>query len=334
MVSSNGNSVAQKFGFNGQEYEEALGFDMYEMDFRGYDPALGRFFAIDPLTEVIPAINPYQFSFNNPIFLADPTGLIPQGMSTEDFIQDLWNRTPDDGYAYSYDSGGNLTGVTDPDEIAIAETQYNNGITKTNNKKKRAYFVQIDREYNYLRARGMREEANFLQDLIQNGNLTPQEIAEVAQLRKTLVSKLKATYMMAIFSPDIVSEVLFMGAIGSASNQVRNKTFNYIARGQQSRAGITVLGKFPEYLQLAEKLGANKFSIPMKIWNKMTPVQQWAANTKFLDRAIQRGDKILLAQRVTNLKNVTGFLRKELNYLMERGYKLNKHGTSLIKSVK
>ena len=49
------------------------------MDFRGYDPALGRFMQVDPLADIIPAINPYSFGYNNPVFFSDPLGLIGEG---------------------------------------------------------------------------------------------------------------------------------------------------------------------------------------------------------------------------------------------------------------
>ena len=51
IVSSNGNSTAQKFGFNGKELEESLGLDLLEYGARMYDPATARFTSIDPLTE-------------------------------------------------------------------------------------------------------------------------------------------------------------------------------------------------------------------------------------------------------------------------------------------
>jgi RHS repeat-associated protein len=76
VVSSNGNSTAQKFKFEGVELEEALGYDSYEMDFRHYDPALGRFTVIDPMAEERNWLTPYNFVQNNPILRVDPTGLL------------------------------------------------------------------------------------------------------------------------------------------------------------------------------------------------------------------------------------------------------------------
>ena len=49
------------------------------MVFRGYDPALGRFMQVDPLTGLIPGINSYNFSFNNPIDFVDLLGLMGEG---------------------------------------------------------------------------------------------------------------------------------------------------------------------------------------------------------------------------------------------------------------
>ncbi len=45
----------------------------------------------------------------------------------------------------------------------------------------------------------------------------------------------------------------------------------------------------------------------------MTPAEQWAANVKFLDRTIARGDAIRLSNPVKNINNVSGYFRKELD---------------------
>lgn len=71
-VSANSNSVARKFKYNGIELEESLGVDLYEMPFRQYDPAIGRFTSIDPITHY--SMSTYTAFDNNPIFFADPSG--------------------------------------------------------------------------------------------------------------------------------------------------------------------------------------------------------------------------------------------------------------------
>ncbi|QAA81957.1 hypothetical protein EI546_09580 [Aequorivita sp. H23M31] len=85
-VSPSGNSVARKFKFNGQELEESLGLNIYEMDVRNYDPAIGRFTTIDPVTHF--SQSTYTAFDNNPIFWADPTGA-----DSESFLRDLFDRS-------------------------------------------------------------------------------------------------------------------------------------------------------------------------------------------------------------------------------------------------
>lgn len=97
------------------------------------------------------------------------------------------------------------------------------------------------------------------------------------------------------------------------------------------RGKVVVLGKDPNYLKVAEKLGARKFRVPDEIWEKMSSAERWAANKKFLDRAILRGDDIILSDAVKNVKEITGFFRKELDYLIGQGYRLSTDGTRMIK---
>ncbi len=48
------------------------------MDYRPYDGAKGRFDSIDVLAEIFSDETPYGFSFNNPVYFSDPTGLCPE----------------------------------------------------------------------------------------------------------------------------------------------------------------------------------------------------------------------------------------------------------------
>lgn len=97
-----------------------------------------------------------------------------------------------------------------------------------------------------------------------------------------------------------------------------------------AKTGTTVLGHYPQYVKVAETIGARTFQIPTKIWNKMTPAQQWGANQKFLDRMILRGDNIRLATPLNQVKPGS-FYQKELNYLFDKGYKVSSDGVWLVK---
>lgn len=68
-----------KYGFNGKEQDpETYGQgNIYDYGFRIYNPRLGRFLSIDPLTKKYPWYTPYQFTGNSPIKFIDIDGLEP-----------------------------------------------------------------------------------------------------------------------------------------------------------------------------------------------------------------------------------------------------------------
>ncbi|MBN1612369.1 MAG: hypothetical protein JW940_37405, partial [Polyangiaceae bacterium] len=93
--------------------------------------------------------------------------------------------------------------------------------------------------------------------------------------------------------------------------------------------GTTVLGHHPEYLERAAELGARRFNIPTRVWNKMSAAEQWAANQRFLDRLIARGDRVVLSTPAAEAR-AGSFFARELQYLKSHGYTLNPQGTMLL----
>ena len=69
--------------------------------------------------------------------------------------------------------------------------------------------------------------------------------------------------------------------------------------------------------------------MPTEIFDNMTKSEQWLANKKFLDRAINRNESFNLATPLENMRKGS-FFEEEVNYLLEKGYKLNESGTMLI----
>jgi len=64
-----------KYWYNGKEWQDDAGLNWNAMDYRNYDPALGRFTTMDPFAPLMPSWTPYKFAFNNPIVFSDPLGL-------------------------------------------------------------------------------------------------------------------------------------------------------------------------------------------------------------------------------------------------------------------
>jgi hypothetical protein len=62
----------------------------------------------------------------------------------------------------------------------------------------------------------------------------------------------------------------------------------------------------------------------------MSETEQWAANQKFIDRMIFRGDNIRLATPLNKVKPGS-FFEKELKYLLGKGYRIYLDGEYLIK---
>jgi RHS repeat-associated protein len=62
-----------RYGFNGKENDGETKTQDYGM--RIYNPALGKFLSIDPITDKYPSLTPYQFASNRPIDGKDLDGL-------------------------------------------------------------------------------------------------------------------------------------------------------------------------------------------------------------------------------------------------------------------
>jgi len=117
---------------------------------------------------------------------------------------------------------------------------------------------------------------------------------------------------------------------GTSLKNIASKAANSAEKAASKCGAVTVLGKYPDYLNKAEELGAKRFNVPKEVWKSMTPEERWAANRKFLDRSISRGDEIVLSNKTKSVSEATGSYRKELEYLESKGYTLTEDGMKMI----
>lgn len=87
MPGRNYTSSNYRYGFNGQEKDDEIAGSGNSISFthRIYDPRLGRFLSVDPLTKEYPWYTPYQFAGNTPIQAKDVEGLEPKSVIGETY---------------------------------------------------------------------------------------------------------------------------------------------------------------------------------------------------------------------------------------------------------
>lgn len=80
MVGRKWNSSSYRYGFNGKENDNEIKGEGNQQDYglRIYDPRLGKFLSVDPLTASYPWYTPYQFAGNMPIKFIDLDGGEPK----------------------------------------------------------------------------------------------------------------------------------------------------------------------------------------------------------------------------------------------------------------
>jgi RHS repeat-associated protein len=186
VVSSNGNSTAQKFGFGGKELNEELGLDWHDFGARNYDAALGRWMNIDPLAEVMENHSPFNYGLNNPIYYRDYDGRAPKGM-LDPYI--VFDGTKNKIYIYDDNDTPNdssddvLLGTFDAHNIADSKSQgkwedgvyemYDKNHSKTrssmeaipfgNRKTRSEWRIYQDSDYGRYGTGGIYRAVNFVQ---------------------------------------------------------------------------------------------------------------------------------------------------------------------------
>jgi RHS repeat-associated protein len=75
----NNQNKVNNFDYSNRERQSEFGLNVMALGARMYDPAIGRFWSTDPLTDLQEGLSPYQYSFNNPIRFNDPDGLMGEG---------------------------------------------------------------------------------------------------------------------------------------------------------------------------------------------------------------------------------------------------------------
>lgn len=89
-------TVHYLFAFNGKENDNEVKGDGNQQDYgkRIYDPRVGKFLSVDPITKKYPELTPYQFASNSTIIYVDIDGLEGAILQNSDIKGDGYKPVP------------------------------------------------------------------------------------------------------------------------------------------------------------------------------------------------------------------------------------------------
>ena len=149
----------------------------------------------------------------------------------------------------------------------------------------------------------------------------PGEIAEGIDVVQSLTS-------LNGLTDKVIKKIVSLGT-KSKGVPVTIKEIATDAPPAKRHTGETVLVHYPEYVELSDSINARRYQIPNDVWEKMTDIQRWEANQKFLDRTIARGDSITLATPASAARPGSYYAR-EIDYMIKKGYTVSNDGIKLI----
>jgi RHS repeat-associated protein len=97
------NTTGNNFLYNGGT-ELNTTTSLYDLEYRNYDPILGRMNQVDPMASKYASHSPYSFAFNDPVFWSDPSGADPWDRIWQ-VLATLWNSPHGGTWSRPQDSG-------------------------------------------------------------------------------------------------------------------------------------------------------------------------------------------------------------------------------------
>ncbi len=339
VIAASGNT-SNLYLFTGEQYDLDLGF--YYLRARYHNTDTGRFWTQDSFegNGSDPAsLHKYTYCGNNPANAYDPRGNFSiTEMAHVGMIGGLttaWVGSISRALGAAL-GGGGWTGLLEAANNGIAEdftSGFVGGILGCGVGK--AAFWAIGRAAPYL--------LRWTPDAVLSGfNTATARLGKAWQTAEAAWAKLEqeivqGTQAAAQLARNAVAEAEARVAQLSDSIGRIRATLGWGEEITAAKNPVSI-GHWPDYIDMARFLGTQPFDVPLSVWEKMNPAEKWAANERFLEQAIARGDSFFLSTPLRSLQKInrltgeeTGFW-KEIQYLILKGYRLSSDGRFLVPS--
>jgi hypothetical protein len=323
------------------------------MNGRVYDPVLARFMTPDPGVPYpfnLQSFNRYSYALNNPLRIIDPSGFEEEdesgggggdfgGGGTNDFSNLLNQFTNWITNLFNPSTGGNSNVGLSSSDASWANGTPSSVIPPVpgtqGNGLGQGLVMGLGRSM-FGNTVGSINDAGTGADQQDVGQILLGAAAQFGRVVGATMDILRDPMALGLgskyentFSVDTPSQRV--GAAGIELTLGVGLGLRGIAAREAvaTERGVTVLGHYPGYVNTAQSIGARYLDVPPAVWARMTPTEQWAANTRFLDRLMARGDNVLLSTPALQAAP-NSFFARELEYLTSRGYTVSSDGRWLL----
>ncbi len=293
--------------FTGQLRDQEAGQDYFNA--RYFAAPLGRFNSPDPSSAGANLSSPqswngYAYVMGNPLASTDSTGMDDGNCSVQTSIDQITTDQTSDGGS----AGASATvSINCPEELPTAGQPPNFQLNTTDPSS-----INGTVGSTAIGSDGMPDPATYDEPLPEWG----QSLIIVG---KYVPAQYQLLTGLAGGSAALGAGIALAPAAATGAANVAARGIGW-AQGAWGAGTGVVLGSYNQvnnYIEAAQSMRANYFSVPTPVWNVLSYFgQSWTANRAFLDASVARGQQFWLA---TNPLEATNYFAMELQYLNSIG---------------